>query len=110
MIKLHIVTLLEKANTKNGKQAQGVDVARQYFNPIPDSVIDALIAKGDVMFCCGGFMIDDRTFMYTRVAKGLFTKLFTLALVQPYLGRREGSEDSIIGMPIDLLARLLRQV
>ncbi|KAJ3050109.1 hypothetical protein HK097_008914 [Rhizophlyctis rosea] len=77
-------------NTKTGKRVEGVDVARQHFHPIPDNIISQLIAKGDVMYCCGGFMIDD-------------------PLLFPYLAQREGDEDSIIGMPIKLLLRLLNE-
>jgi septum formation protein len=47
-------------NTVTGKSACGVDVAKQYFKHIPDKVIDVAV-EGDCMYCCGGFMIDDRT-------------------------------------------------
>ncbi|KAJ3296904.1 hypothetical protein HK104_001055 [Borealophlyctis nickersoniae] len=77
-------------NTKTGKRVEGVDIARQHFSPIPEHIIDELIAKGDVMHCCGGFMIDD-------------------PLLEPYLKYREGDEDSIIGMPIQLLKKLLAE-
>lgn len=40
-----------------------MDIAKQYFKPIPEEVMNQLIEKGDVMHCAGGFMIDDRTFM-----------------------------------------------
>ena len=66
-----------------------------------------VIRKGDVMQCCGGFMIDDVDF-------------------QPYLGPREGTPDvcytqvkkssfqmfilqSIMGLPVALVLELLRQ-
>ncbi|KAI8586736.1 inosine triphosphate pyrophosphatase-like protein [Geranomyces variabilis] len=77
-------------NTVTGKTVEGIDVARQHFKPIPTEVIDALIAKGDIMYCSGGFMIDD-------------------PIMFPYLGPREGDEDSIIGMPLKLLTRLLAE-
>ncbi|TPX66578.1 hypothetical protein SpCBS45565_g04399 [Spizellomyces sp. 'palustris'] len=77
-------------NTKTGKQVHGVDVAQQCFAPIPTPVINELISKGDVMHCCGGFMIDD-------------------PLLEPYLLKRQGDEDSIIGMPMRLLMRLLKE-
>ncbi|KAI8913861.1 inosine triphosphate pyrophosphatase-like protein [Powellomyces hirtus] len=78
-------------NTSTGAVAEGVDVARQHFLPLPAHIIDALIAKRDVMYCAGGFMIDD-------------------PIMFPYLGAREGDEDSIIGMPLVLLKRLIEQV
>ncbi|KAL2913347.1 hypothetical protein HK105_207092 [Polyrhizophydium stewartii] len=77
-------------NTQTGKRVQGVDVARQHFKAIPEAVIDSLIAKGDVMYSCGGFTIEDPE-------------------LQPYMLQREGDEDSIIGMPIKLLLRLIAE-
>lgn len=76
-------------NTK--KRVQAVDVAKQWFKPSLKSVVDALIAKGDVFGCAGGFLVDDD-------------------LVTPHLDKREGDEDSIIGMPIQLTRRLIREV
>ncbi|KAI9002727.1 inosine triphosphate pyrophosphatase-like protein [Gaertneriomyces semiglobifer] len=77
-------------NTATRATVSGIDVARQYFQPVPESVIDALIEKGDVMWCCGGFLIDD-------------------PIIYPYLARRDGDEDSIIGMPVKLLRKLLEE-
>ncbi|KAJ3276383.1 hypothetical protein HDV01_005006 [Terramyces sp. JEL0728] len=73
-------------NTASGKSASGVDVAKQYFHRIPSDVIAQAIKEGNVMKSAGGFLIDD--------------PLFT-----PYLKSREGEEDSIIGLPLDLLER-----
>ncbi|KAJ3000474.1 hypothetical protein HDV02_005339 [Globomyces sp. JEL0801] len=69
----------------------GVDIAKQFFHEIPNDIIDALIAKGDVMHSCGGFVVEDE-------------------LLIPYLGQREGDEDSIRGMPLKLLSNLIEQV
>lgn len=82
------VTSVVVTNTITGHRVHGTDIARQHFRPIPDDVVDKLIAKGDIMYCCGGFMIDD-------------------PLLFPYLGEREGDEDSIIGMPLALLRDLI---
>ena len=68
-----------------------VDIAKQYFDSIPESVIMDLIQEGDVMHCCGGFLIDS-------------------PLIQPYLKSREGTQDSIMGLPIHLLRNLLNKV
>ena len=68
-----------------------MDIAKQYFKPVPKEIVDKLIEKGDIMYCAGGFMIDD-------------------PLIHPYLDRREGTEDSIIGMPLALLKRLIDEV
>lgn len=65
---------------------EGVDVAKQYFKPIPDEFISKLIAQGDVMYCAGGFAIE---------------------LMDPYLDHREGEAESIIGLPPTLTHRLI---
>ena len=84
----HSSIVITNLHTK--QEYVGVDVAKQYFKPIPDSVIDALLLKGDVMHCAGGFMIDD-------------------PLLEPYLDAREGEQESIIGLPKTLLKNLLQQ-
>lgn len=78
-------------NSLTGKSAEAVDVARQNFLRIPVAVIDSIIAQGKVYDCCGGFMIDD-------------------PLLKPYLGAREGDEDSIIGLSLRVLRSLISQV
>ncbi|KAI9199392.1 inosine triphosphate pyrophosphatase-like protein [Polychytrium aggregatum] len=78
-------------NTATKQRAEGVDIAKQYFHPVPDAVIEQLIEKGDVMYCCGGFLIDDD-------------------LIVPYLAERVGETDSIIGLPLQLLASLVAKV
>lgn len=50
-------------NTQTGKRVEGVDVARQWFNRMPEEVVDALVEKGEIMYCSGGFMVDDVWFL-----------------------------------------------
>jgi septum formation protein len=47
-------------NTLTKKCVADVDVAKQYFKPIPEYVVDAIIAEGSVFKSAGGFMIDHR--------------------------------------------------
>jgi septum formation protein len=47
-------------NTLLKKCAVDVDIAKQYFKPIPDHVVDAIIEDGSVFKAAGGFMIDHR--------------------------------------------------
>lgn len=54
-------------------------------------MVTALLAKGDVFHCCGGFLIDD-------------------PLLEPYLDRREGDADSIMGLPMVLTKSLFHQL
>lgn len=49
-----------------------------------------MLAKGDIMSCCGGFMVDE-------------------PLLQPFLGERVGTEDEVIGLPLLLTQRLLSE-
>lgn len=69
-------------------RVEGVEVATQHFKPVPDRVAELLIAKGDVMYCAGSFVVED-------------------ALLQPYLGRREGDLETVQGMPKQLTRQLL---
>lgn len=71
------MTALVVTNTSASgrKRVECVDVARQHFDPISEEVIDALIAKGDVLHSAGGFTVED-------------------PLLAPFLGERIGTEDS----------------
>lgn len=85
------VSAVVVTNTKNGKSAEGVDIAKTYLNAIPDQVIQEFIDKGDPFSKAGGFAIQS-------------------PLLQPYLDKIEGTEDSIMGMPLVLLERLMKEV
>lgn len=81
---------------------KGVDIAQQYFSLIPDDMVDKIIDQGDIMFCAGGFIID----IGTRCFLLFFRLMSYIDLVQPYLLKQEGTQDSIIGMPMALFNRL----
>ncbi|KAJ3386510.1 hypothetical protein HDU92_002420 [Lobulomyces angularis] len=85
------VTSVVVVNTRNGKEAEGYDIAKQYFNPIPDNVVDIAIKNGDILNCAGGFIIDEEVFY-------------------PYLSERVGDESSILGLPLDLTIDLINKV
>jgi septum formation protein len=70
------------------KRVAAVDTSKIYFDDIPDSVIDSLLAEGDVLQCAGGLMVEH-------------------ALVQPHVNRIEGSRDSLMGLSISLLQSLI---
>lgn len=84
-----VVTVVAEELTES-KQFEGVDIAVQQFSPIPQQVVDQLIQKGDVMYCAGGITVED-------------------PLLAPYLGKRQGSLDSIMGLPVALVKSLLEQ-
>jgi septum formation protein len=77
-----------------------VDVAIQHFHPISDTAIDALIQEGDVFYCAGGFLVESGNIIHTHFIEHIV----------PFLSERQGDEDSIIGMPIQLLNKLISQV
>lgn len=72
------------------RRVDGVDIATQHFLDIPDSIVDQLITKGDVMHCAGGITVED-------------------PLLKPHLLHRDGSLESIMGLPVDLLQKLLQK-
>ncbi|MFA6603480.1 MAG: Maf family protein [Patescibacteria group bacterium] len=84
------ITSINIFNTETGRSVQGVDAVRIFMTGLPDAVIDALIAKGDVFTCAGGIDIED-------------------PLVQPYIKKIEGDLDSVIGLPLKLTRQLLEE-
>jgi len=84
------VTAVVVTATASNRRFEGVDIARQYFGQISGAVVEKAIQAGRILSCAGGFQIDDPLF-------------------QPYLLRREGDEDSIIGLPMNLVRRLLSE-
>jgi septum formation protein len=85
------VTAVVVVNTKTKKRVGGVDVAKQYFETIPEHIIDAAIQEGKVMKSAGGFMIENPLF-------------------KPYLRERIGDATSIMGLPVPLMNHLIKQV
>ena len=77
-------------NTATGARAEGLDVARVYFRPIPKEIIALLIQEGGVLRAAGGFLVEDSRF-------------------QPFIDRIEGETESVMGLPIALTSRLMRQ-
>ncbi len=78
-------------NTQTGKTAKGVDLSKIWYKSIPDNVIDALIEQGDILKSAGGFIHED-------------------PLLYPYIDHLEGTSDSIDGLPIALLEKLIDEV
>lgn len=85
------VGALVVTNTENNKKAEGIDIAKVYFNFMPPAVIEDFINSGDPYSKAGGFAIQS-------------------PILQPYINRIEGATDSIMGMPLTLLERLLKEV
>lgn len=85
------VTAVVVTDTKTGKQLEGVDIAKMYFKPIPEDIVEKLIEEGDVMWCSGGFIGEHE-------------------LLQPYIEKLEGDIDSIMGLPKKLTKALLDEI
>lgn len=75
-----------------GKRVSGVDVAKVNFNIIDEDAIEALIDNEEIYHCAGGFQIE----------KG--------DELNPYVASYEGDLDSIKGLPIKLLEKLLMDI
>lgn len=85
------VSALVVVNTRNNKRAEGVDIAKVYFNFIPFWAIEDFVKNGDPYSKAGGFAIQS-------------------PILKPYLNRVEGTNDSVMGMPLQLLEKLLKEV
>jgi septum formation protein len=84
-------TAVVVVNTKTQKRLGQVDVAKQYFRPIPETVIELALQQGHVMKSSGGFMIENELF-------------------KPFLGELVGDETSIMGLPIPVMNNLISLV
>ena len=86
------VSGLVVTNLRTGARARGVDVVEIRFgSPFPDSTLETLEAEGDVFYCAGGIMVEH-------------------ALVEPHIEAMGGTQDSVFGLPRDLLLKLLAEV
>ena len=81
------ITAIVVTNTTNGKQQEGVDVSKIFFNPIPSDVVVELIQEGKIFQAAGGFMVEH-------------------PIIRPYINRIEGIE----GLPLLLIERLINEV
>lgn len=85
------VSALVVTNTENGKQAEGIDVAKVYFAQLPESTIDDFVKNGDPFTKSAGFAVES-------------------PILKPYIKRVEGDIDSVMGMPMNLLKSLIEKV
>lgn len=78
-------------NTETKTRAQGVDVAKVWFHPIPEEVIETMIQEGDVYSRAGAFSAEEPH-------------------LQKYIEKIEGTIDSVMGLPIALTEHLIREI
>ncbi len=86
-----IINAVVATNTKTGKRAPGVDVAKIYFKQIPEEIIDKLVRDKDIMNAAGGFLAEHE-------------------LLRPYIEKYEGKEGNELGLPKELTEKLIKQV
>lgn len=84
-------TAVVVTNTETGKQAEGLDIAKVFFKPIPASIVDALIKEGKVLQTAGGFMVEE-------------------TMLEPYIDHIEGETSSVTGLPLTLTRKLIEEV
>ena len=85
------VSAVVVVNTRTGKRAEGVDIAKCFFKPMPAEVMETFIKEGDPFSKAGGFSIQSD-------------------IMGPYLEKMEGTIDSVMGMPLALLEKLIKEV
>ncbi|MFA4954550.1 MAG: Maf family protein [Patescibacteria group bacterium] len=88
---METVSSIVVVDTQTGKRAEGVDVAKVYFKPIPEEVVSEAIAIGRILHCAGAMRCEDQPF-------------------NAYVERFEGTEDSTSGMPLKLLKQLFEKI
>lgn len=82
------VTSVAVTNTATGKQFTGTDIAKIYFKPIPEAVIEEYIASKDPFLQAGAFSHNH-------------------PLLAPYVDTIDGEDNSISGLPWALTKQLL---
>jgi len=83
------ITAIAVTNTLNKKQLSGVDIAKIWFYPIPENIIEQVANQEYVLNCAGGFSIDD-------------------PLLKEYIKKIEGTSESITGLPVELTKKLIQ--
>lgn len=86
---VYTVTAVVVHDCMTGQRQSAVDHAKLKLRPLPSDVIDGLVAKGDVLHSAGGITVEDE-------------------LVVPFHEDIEGELVSILGLPVTLLRRLMR--
>ncbi|CAI9116741.1 OLC1v1017973C1 [Oldenlandia corymbosa var. corymbosa] len=78
-------------NLKTGMRKRDWDKVEIHFQDIPKQVIDSLIEEGDVLYVAGALIIEH-------------------PLILPYVKEVVGTTDSVMGLPIALTEKLIKEV
>jgi septum formation protein len=82
------ITAVVVTRVMTNERTVGMDCVTITFNPIPEDRIAAAVARGVVMGSCGAFVHEDPD-------------------IAPFIKKMYGPKDSVDGMPLFLLERLL---
>lgn len=85
------VSAIAVINIENGKQEEGLDIAKVYFKTVPEEVVAEYIASGEPFSNAGAFALEHD-------------------IIKPFIDRIEGTLDSIQGLPIKLMEELMSKV
>ncbi len=77
-------------NTASGKSLSEREISKVYFSTLPPEVIEAFLREGTMYKYAGGFTPQS-------------------PLIRPYL-RIDGTFESVLGLPLEVLKRLLKNV
>lgn len=86
----YTISAVAVTNTTTRKRASGANTVKIVFAQIPDAVIEQLIKQGDIFNKAGGFEVRD-------------------PLLKPYVKNIEGTMDSVMGLPKELMERLMEE-
>lgn len=84
-------TAVVVTNTATGKSVEGIDISRTFFKPFENEKIDEIIKSGKAMNTAGGFLTDDELF-------------------KPLIDHIEGDPTGVLGLPLELTKKLIREV
>ena len=96
----------------SGESFEGVATAKQHFTSVPDDLINALIKKGAIFTCAGGFTVEDMTEYcgYVNLSKPKQQENQSIFLSRLTLFNRrvlEGEIETVQGMPKTLTLELV---
>jgi septum formation protein len=85
---IHVNNGMVVTNLVTGAQFEGTDASGVYLGKIPADVIEKMVAGGEVLHVAGGFKMQ-------------------APLLDPYMLGIQGTFESVVGLPLDLLEELL---
>lgn len=88
---LQTFTAVTVRNTATGNQQTDVDIVSTHLAPIPNTIIDELIAEGEILNMAGAIKLEDPR-------------------ISPFILSRDGALDSLIGLPKDLTLKLIEKM